>query len=121
MGIEKIAEVDIDSYGLERGFYKFVTASGSVDRNYIHASSILALHRGVFNDFKEKLFKAGIDASKFRCTGGGRLDIKIDGKTIRAYGESTEYGKFDVDVTKKLLENYIRTNESFKGFSVSVE
>src|SRR3989338_2254518 len=121
MGLEDIAEVDIDSYGLERGFYKFVLVTGPNHRNYIHASSILAFHRGVFNDFKEKLSKTGADPSKFHCKIGGLMDIKIDKKTIRAYGTSNEYHKFDVNVVRLLLEDYVIKNQAFNGFSVLVE
>jgi len=38
MGLEDITEVDIDSYGLERGFYEFVLVTGLNHRNYINAS-----------------------------------------------------------------------------------
>ena len=63
----------------------------------------------------------GIDPSKFHCTGGGLMDIKIDKKTIRAYGTSNEYHKFDVNVVKLLLEGYVIKNQAFNGFSVLIE
>ena len=121
MSLEDIPEVDINDQGINSGFYKFVLIKGSDYRDYLHARTIYTFHTGVFDDFKEKLTRQHIDVSLFRCTGDGLLSVDNEGKTLKAHGSSTNYGKFDTTITRILLENYARINSRFQGFAVQVE
>lgn len=115
MGLERISEVKID----HNVFSSFVLIGGIDNRHYIHGVYFLARHRGVFEDFLDKARSKGIDPSQFECSGGGFLDWP-KGK-LRAYGQSTDFGKFNVDVVGQLLSNYIGMTPELQGIFLEVE
>jgi hypothetical protein len=53
--------------------------------------------------------------------GGGRLEVDHTAKTVRAYGSSGSYGTSDPEIVQKLLEEAIRTEEGFEGFTLEVD
>ena len=121
MGLEDIPEVDIDSSAIEHGSCKFIVIAGPEDKRYLYARAYLTFHNGVFNVFKEDVSIKGVEPSLFHCIGGGKMTIQQDEKKIRAYGTSINFGKFDVNVVRILLESYVKRERFFNGFSIQVE
>lgn len=115
MGLEGIPEVKID----HNIFSRFVLINRIDDGNYIHGVYFLARHKGVFEDFLDKARSKGADPNQFRLSGGGFLDWH--GGKLRAYGQSTEFGKFNVGIVEQLLSNYIRMTPELQGISLEVE
>ena len=117
MGLEDIPDVKIDHYR----FSKFVLVKGPDNRHYIHGVYFLARHEGLYDDFIEKVRCMDIDSSLFSGAGGGLLDWDLSKKELRAYDESVDLGKFNVDIVRQLLLNYVGRTPKLQGFSVKVD
>ena len=105
------------------GEFKFVQVGGPENSHYLFGTnkSFGLSHKASFYfGFLSSVQDSGLDVSDFECLGGGNLNVNSTARLLFAYGKSDMYGKFNVKIVKSLLENYVKSIEEFKLYSVRV-
>lgn len=105
---DKIKQITLNN--LEKSC-KFIIVKDE-DNYYLYCNEKES-YREIFKDFK-KIMKKG------ECKGGGMVLLSKERKELMLYGMSGYYGKFPVDIVKKLILEYVKDTE-FKDYNIIVD
>ena len=99
------------------GDYRFIQVTGPDNRSYVYGTGVFDCHKKMFDYFRTSLGERGIDASGFRCVGGGH--ISIGAESIRVYDKSDDFGYFSRLIVEPLLAEYVE--RELPGRSLEIE
>ena len=112
---EEIPQVDIE---MKENGYKFICLESDDEKVYIFGNSRAEYHRDLLREWWEKYIHAVPGHMAVKVRGGVFIDLSFKLQRVSVSGVSLDYGEFNIEKVRTVLEDYI--DENLKGFNLII-